>query len=139
MPHIVIEYSANLERFADMRAVVDGVHQAVLATGAFEIGAIRTRAARRDIFRVADGDPDNAFVHVELRIGPGREIAVQQAVSAAVMRVLQKETEAYARSCGLGLSVEIRQIDNASAVRVNNLHERMKLKAANAAAGETKP
>lgn len=125
MPHITIEYSANLEPSVDVAALVDAVHSAVLDHGAFQIGAIRTRAARRELYRIADGDPDNAFVHVELRIGPGRDIAVQRAVAKLVMDAVVEHTHRYGSAHGLGLSVEISHIDDASAVRVNNLHKRL--------------
>ena len=71
MPHIVVEYSANLDKDLDIRNLVDRVHEAVLASGVFELGAVRTRAERRDVYRVADGDPNNGFVHVDIRIAPG--------------------------------------------------------------------
>ena len=58
MPHVTVEYSANLETDVAPRALVDAVHDAVLSTGAFELGAARTRAERRDVYAIADRDPD---------------------------------------------------------------------------------
>jgi 5-carboxymethyl-2-hydroxymuconate isomerase len=130
MPHIVVEYSANLEKDLDIAGLVDKVHEAVLASGVFELGAVRTRAERRDVYRIADGDPDNGFVHVDLRIAPGRDGATRKRVAEAVLDVVASATrQIFARS-GLGLSVEVREIDNSAAVRLNNLHERMAAKGA---------
>jgi 5-carboxymethyl-2-hydroxymuconate isomerase len=77
MPHIVVEYSANLEKSIDIRALVRRVHEAVLASGVFELGAVRTRAERREVYEIADGDPDNGFIHVGLSIAPGRDAATR--------------------------------------------------------------
>ncbi len=71
MPHLIVEYSANLERDLDIPRVVAAVHAAALETGVFPIGGIRTRAERRDVYAVADNHPDNAFIHVQARIGKG--------------------------------------------------------------------
>jgi 5-carboxymethyl-2-hydroxymuconate isomerase len=59
MPHIIVEYSANLDGRADIKALVDDLHAATTANGLFEIHAIGTRAARREVFRLADGDVRN--------------------------------------------------------------------------------
>ena len=70
MPHIVIEYSANLEDKADIRKLVDEAHAAAAATGVLQLGGLRTGAVRRDIYRIADGAPENAFGNVAVRIRP---------------------------------------------------------------------
>ena len=71
MPHLIVEYSANLERDVDIPRLVGAIHAAALETGVFPVGGIRTRAARREIHQVADGHPDNGFIHVQARIGRG--------------------------------------------------------------------
>ncbi len=130
MPHIVVEYSANLEPDVDIPALIRDVHSAVLASGVFEPGAVRTRAERRDVFVVADGDPGNGFVHVDLRIAPGRDPATRKRVAQAVLDVVAAATRDVFARAGLGLSVEVREIDNAAAVRLNNLHQRLAAKSA---------
>ena len=72
MPHITIEYSANLKDQIDVLKLVETVHQAALRTGVFEVAAVRTRAAGRDLYAIADGHRDNAFVAINVRVAPGR-------------------------------------------------------------------
>lgn len=129
MPHIVIEYSANLEPQVSARRLVDALHEAALATGVFPIGGLRTRAERREIYAVADGDPDNAFVAVIARIGEGRDAQTRKRVAQDLMRVLERETAEAFRTRGLGLTVEVQEIDGAASLKTNNLHERIALKA----------
>lgn len=135
MPHITVEYSANAEKDVDMRALVHAIHEAALQTGVFELGAIRTRASRRDIYEIADGDPDNVFIHVDLNIGAGRDVATRRRLAEAVLSALRKATESLAARSGLALSVEIREIDGATAQRSNNLHARLAAKQVGAKAG----
>jgi 5-carboxymethyl-2-hydroxymuconate isomerase len=125
VPHIIVEYSANLEEALPIAALVADVHRAVLATGTFKIGAVRTRAARRDIFVIADGDPQNAFINVLARIGRGRELEKRQNLAAAIMAVLEAQTATLAQSRGLARSVYVEEIDEDGALRKNNLHARM--------------
>ena len=129
MPHVIIEYSANLEEDVSPRDLVDRVHATIVATGVFPIGGVRTRAERRDVYRVADGDPSNAFCAILIRIGRGRDEETRKRVSQAVLATLADITaDAFAKR-GLSLSVEIQEIDEAGATRKNNLHERLKGKA----------
>ena len=54
MPHLIVEYSGNLEKQLDMPAILRVVHDAALATGVFPFGGIRTRGERRDLYLIAD-------------------------------------------------------------------------------------
>jgi 5-carboxymethyl-2-hydroxymuconate isomerase len=124
MPHVVIEYSANLEPDVDPMRLVEAVHRAALSQPIFEPVGVRTRAARREHFLVADGDPTNAFVAVTARIGPGRSIAQRKAASEAIMAALYAELESIYRMRGLVLSVEVTELDGAAMARRNGLRER---------------
>ena len=124
MPHIVVEYSANLEaEIAPMR-LVEAVHGAALAQPIFEAVGVRTRAARREHFLVADGDPAHAFIAVTARIGPGRSVEARKAASQAIMDALHAAVEPIYRSRGLVLSVEVTELDAGGMTRKNGLRER---------------
>jgi 5-carboxymethyl-2-hydroxymuconate isomerase len=127
MPHIIVEYSANLEGQISPQALVESLHRAALATGVFEIGGIRTRAERRDVYCIADGDAGNGFVAVTARIGQGRDLAARTRLAEALMSALQAETEIAFQTRGLGLTVEVQEIQPPS-LKVNNLHQRLKAK-----------
>jgi len=126
MPHIVVEYSSNLEADVPPRRLVDALHQAALQTGVFPLGGLRTRAERRDIYAVADGNPDNAFVAVVARIGKGRDPETRRRVATELMAALEAETAQAFRTRGLGLTVEVQEIDDTASLKTNNLHERLR-------------
>jgi 5-carboxymethyl-2-hydroxymuconate isomerase len=128
MPHVVVEYSANLESALDVLQLVADVHKTIVASGVFEIGAVRTRAARRDVFLVADGNPDNGFVHVTLRMAEGRDVATRKRIAQDVLDTVAGLTKVVFGRVGLGLSVEVNEIDRTTSVRLNNLHDRMEAK-----------
>jgi 5-carboxymethyl-2-hydroxymuconate isomerase len=130
VPHITVEYSANLEAAVSIAKLVEDVHRAVLATGTFKLGAVRTRAARRDVYAIADRDPQNAFINVIARIARGRPPEKRRGLAEAIMAVLDQETATLAASRGLALSVYVEEIDEEGALRKNNLHARMEQKAA---------
>ena len=124
MPHVTIEYSANLDNEIEPMELVRAVHAAVLAQPIFEAVGVRTRAARREHFLVADGDPSNAFIAVTARIGPGRDAAARKRASEGIMTALFALVEPIYRRRGLILSVEVAELDGAAMTRRNGLRER---------------
>lgn len=123
MPHLIVEYSANLERDIGIHELVAALHAAALETGVFPIGGIRTRAARRDVYAIADNDPDNSFIHVQARIGAGRPPEIRQKAAEHIFAALKAETARVFAERPLGLTFEIVEIDPVGSLKHNNLHE----------------
>jgi 5-carboxymethyl-2-hydroxymuconate isomerase len=123
MPHLIVEYSANLDARLDMRALVAAIHAAALETGVFPIGGLRTRAERRDVYLVADSHPDNGFIHVQARIGTGRDPATRQKAAEHIFAALKRMTAEVFAASPLGLTLEVVEIDPVGALKHNNLHE----------------
>ncbi|WZB72183.1 5-carboxymethyl-2-hydroxymuconate isomerase [Achromobacter xylosoxidans] len=94
MPHIWIEYSGNLD--LDTRALMRTVQDAAIGDGSlFPLAGARTRAVRIDDCLIVDGHPDNAFVHVLLRIGHCRSDAQKSALGERVFRALTDAMAAH--------------------------------------------
>ena len=134
MPHVITEYSANLEGAVDIAALVKELHETAIASGLFEVGGIRSRAKKREIFRVADGDPENGFVFIMARLAPGRPAEKRKALGEALLATASMRLEPVFASRGLSLAVEIQELDGEYTFRRNNLHERIKAKQAKGAA-----
>ena len=112
MPHIIAEYSANLEDCLDVQALVDDLHQAAIDTKVAELVGIRTRAVRREYFRVADGNPANGFVHITARLRrrpPGGPSARRWA--QALLAAADKRLATVYPTHPIGLTVEVHEID----------------------------
>lgn len=121
MPHFIVEYSANLESVVDIEELVAAVHLAAIETGIFPLKGTRTRAARRDAYMIADGHPDNTFVHVSAKIGQGRPLAVRAQAGEAVFNAAREFLRPYIESHPLALSFEMQEIDPGTSFKSNNL------------------
>jgi 5-carboxymethyl-2-hydroxymuconate isomerase len=123
VPHIIAEYSANLEDRLDVQGLVDDLHQAAIDSKVADLAGIRTRAARRVHFRVADGNPANGFVHIVARLRIGRPEAVRQALGEALLAAADKRLANVYPVHLIGLTVEIYEIEEMT-FRRNTLRER---------------
>ena len=125
MPHITIEYSANIAEHHDIQSLVDTVHRAALDTGLATLDALRTRATPRDHYRIADGQPDHAFIAIHCRIGPGREHDAKATFIADVLHAAEAHVEAEGGTLAIAWSIELQEID--PEFRVNHNHVRARL------------
>src|ERR1700735_4487923 len=126
MAHIVIEYSANLRGQFDLDGFLRAVHEAALATGVFPVGGIRTRAYEAQHYVIADADPANAFVHISLRVGHGRDVETRKRACEAIFAAAcQRLGDGYER-LPLGVALEMQEIDPVLTFKKNNLHEYVK-------------
>ena len=126
MPHLIVEYSANIEDQIALDALLDKLHTCALGTGVFPLGGLRVRAHRADAFRIADKAPDNGFVHVTALIGHGRPLDVQQRAAEELFAVLTKHLEPLYDKSPLALSLNVQEFHPVLNFKKNNLHEYVK-------------
>jgi 5-carboxymethyl-2-hydroxymuconate isomerase len=121
MPHIVIEYSKNLEQSVDIPELIRVVHDAMIATNAFPLEAVRTRGVPRNDFRIADGDPRNAFLAVVGRIAPGRPQQLRHELGKTLFDAIRGYLSDVSEAIPLSITVELQEIDQTSAFRHNSI------------------
>ncbi len=126
MPHLIVEYSSNLDDQIDLESLMTKLRDRAVASGVFPLGGIRVRGERRDHYLVADGERDNAFVHLTARVGHGRDAATRQAASQALFEVLLRHMQGVFDERGLGLSFEMVEIDPVTSLKQNNLHRQLR-------------
>ena len=128
MPHLTLEYSANLDGRVDMPALCGELSQAILDTGLFEHGAVRVRALRADAYAVADRLPENAFIDMSFRIGAGRTAADKKRAGMAIFAAANAFLAPLFAAPHFALSLEIREIDAELSWKNNAIHPRLRNK-----------
>lgn len=91
MPHCIIEYSAPLAHEIDIKQFVQLVHHGAINSGLFERSAIKTRAIRCDDYQVGDNHL-GSFIHITIKIMPGRTDEQKQHLLSAIYDSISAET-----------------------------------------------
>ncbi len=125
MPHLIAEYSANLDGSVDMHELCRHLLKAALETGVFETGAVRVRAIRCDSFAVADDLPENGFIDLSLRIASGRTFEQKKAIGDRIMTAASDFLTELFKTPHFALSLEVREIDPELSWRKNAIHPRL--------------
>ena len=119
MPHLTLEYSDNLE--VDVQPLLARLHEEVVATGAINLKGIKSRAIKHTQYRIADGDPDYAFVHVGLLIREGRPVEIQKEATQRVMTVLKETFGHLFEKRKLSLTVDLKEMRDGIALTEHNI------------------
>jgi 5-carboxymethyl-2-hydroxymuconate isomerase len=122
MPHLIVEYSANIETRMGLDDLLDKLHAEALATGVFPRGGLRVRAFRADHYRIADLHPDNAYVHVTAIIGHGRPLDVRERAGAQLFDCIKAHLADLFEAGPLAISFNIQEFDPVLNYKHNNLH-----------------
>jgi 5-carboxymethyl-2-hydroxymuconate isomerase len=125
MPHFVIEYSANLEPDIGLRAIVDAVHKSAVDSGLFKIGGIRVRTLRHEIYKIADGNPEHAFLHVRANILEGRSVEDRERLGQTTLAAVDALLATARERRGIALSVEVSEISHNMSFKKNSLHAQL--------------
>jgi len=109
MPQIVMQYSSTLQ--LDVPATLLSINQVLLASGQFQAEDIKSRAIPLQDW-LTGTTPDSApFIHLQLHILTGRDLATRQQLSDSLLPVLQQHIQGPA---GTQLCVEICQMERDS-------------------------
>ena len=112
MPHVIVEYSANIEGSADIGALLGVLHRTMIDSTLAETAALRTRAERREIYRIADGNLNNAFVHIVIRMRKGRPQDALKQLGESLLATAENALERTFAAHPVALTVEIHEIEH---------------------------
>jgi 5-carboxymethyl-2-hydroxymuconate isomerase len=113
MPHVVLQYTANLETEVDMPALCREIAAVLVeqkdeAGGPlFPIGGTRVLAYPASVYAVADGKADYSFCYINIRIAGGRSEAAKKRAGDAVLAKAQARFAAAFDRKHIGVTIQI--------------------------------
>ena len=127
MPHLMIDYSANVEPDVDMDAFCDTLRNVAASIDAFPLAGVKVRAVRVEHYAIADGNPEHGFIDISVRIREGRDMETKQ---NAVQKIFDAANEFVAEVMqrrSLALSLELRDIDAALSPKSGSIRKYLEL------------
>ncbi|MDG3087822.1 5-carboxymethyl-2-hydroxymuconate Delta-isomerase [Vibrio hannami] len=128
MPHLIVEYSANIEDELDVPELLKVLNETAVSTGVFPLGGIRSRAIRCEHFRVAEGDPENAFIHLTTKVGNGRPEEVLKQAGDTIFEAFTNFLDPIFNRRYLSIGFELTELHPTLNYKKNNIHEKLKAK-----------
>lgn len=110
MPQLVLEYSSNILEKNDILSIFPKFH-AVLAQGLpINLSNCKSRAIESNLYYIGDGNPHHAFIHVDLKILPGRSDDTIKKVGERMMEILKNHFSGSLSKLQLQLSLSINEL-----------------------------
>ena len=121
MPHLMIDYSANIEPDIDMSRLCEHLRAIAAEIEAFPIAGVKVRAVRVDHYAIADGNrvdhyaiadgnPAHGFIDISVRIREGRDLETKKQAVDAIFNAANDFVSPIMQKRSLALSVELRDI-----------------------------
>lgn len=117
MPHLIIEYTADLDLHPDFdaRALLGAGLQAVRDAGVYDMPSAKGRIRPLDVFSLDHPHSGKAFVSVVLRILPGRTVEQRRDTSRAITDAVVATLPAAA---AVTVSTEVVEMERESYTKV---------------------
>ena len=128
MPHLVILYTANLERETNIGALCRTLCDTMLAVRdeaglqLFPTGGTRVFAYPAPHFAVADSERDYAFIYLNVRMAPGRSDAIRKEVGDALLASAKAHLGALFERRLIGMTLQIDDAPPAYDGKHNNIN-----------------
>ena len=113
MPHLTLEYTANLEEKAPTPELMLRVHALLESVAGIKAENCKSRWRKVEGWVVAEGEPQGAFVHLSLRILEGRAPELKAAVGAESLEILKAHFTPAPDGLDLQITVEVEEIRKA--------------------------
>ena len=125
MPHLTIDYSANLEEVIDFSGLCDALRAAMTEMPVFPAAGVRVRAIPAVHYSIADGNPAHGYIDISLRLRAGRAMADKEAATQALFEVARSFVAPVMAERPIALSFEMRDIDPALSPKTGTIRDHL--------------
>ena len=127
MPHLMIDYSANVEPDVDIGGLCNILLDVAASIDAFPLAGVKVRAVRVDHYAIADGNPEHGFIDISVRIREGRDMETKQNAAQKIFDAANEFVADVMRRRSLALSLELRDIDAALSPKSGSIRKYLEL------------
>jgi 5-carboxymethyl-2-hydroxymuconate isomerase len=114
MPHLTLEYTSNLDEWANDLGLLLNLHRLLQSEAGIKIDNCKSRWRMMEEWVVGDGEGESAFLHLDLRFLEGRPLATKQAVGVGALELIKKHFDQVPEELNLQVTVEIQDIKKAT-------------------------
>lgn len=111
MPHLTLEYSANITEQIDFQDLFRHFHKVLNETGGVNLGNCKSRAVVQNEHLIGDGDAGHAFVHLNVLLLAGRSQELKQKLTHELLDVLKRFFTESLEKFDVQITVDMRDID----------------------------
>lgn len=109
MPHLILEYTKNLDAEIKSKQLLEKAHAVMLNSGLFNPEAVKSRTRCLEEHLLGTQGEDTSFIHISVALLEGRTVEQKKELSKAITTCIKNEFAELG-----SVSVEIRDMEKAS-------------------------
>lgn len=125
MPHLIIDYSANLEDVIDIAGLCNAIRLAATELDVFPAAGVRVRAVPAAHYSIADGNPAHGYIDISVRLRAGRALEAKKAATEVLFKVAEDFVAPVMAKQPIALSFEMRDIDPALSPKSGSIRDHL--------------
>lgn len=125
MPHLVLDYSANMEERTDIAALCDVLRATAIETGVFPLAGVRVRAFRADHVSIADGRDIHGYIDIVVRLREGRDDETKKRAAQTLFDAVKSFLAPATATYSVALSLEIRDMQADFALKAGTIRDHL--------------
>lgn len=107
MPQLTLEYTANVEEVSNLNALFLQCHHVLVDVIGTDINNCKSRAIELTNYCIGSGADENAFVHITLKVLPGRDQDTLNQLAEKIMPIVSQHFEKSLKLLKLQITLEI--------------------------------
>ncbi|MCA0404321.1 MAG: 5-carboxymethyl-2-hydroxymuconate Delta-isomerase [Proteobacteria bacterium] len=111
MPHLILEYSDNLNVKEGFNTLFKQLHYLLAEMLPTPLDNCKSRCMPQKMFFIGDQNPTNAFVHLTIKIKAGRADSLKTFLGEKALNLLTEFFKEKKRDLKINISVEILDLD----------------------------
>jgi 5-carboxymethyl-2-hydroxymuconate isomerase len=111
MPHLILEYSKNIDGGLNFEPLFVTLHQLLEKQLPTELSSCKSRCIPQELFFIGDCKIQNAFAHLTIKILAGRTDENKNLIGNAVLKEMSDFFQPLKQKLHLQLSVEVMDLD----------------------------
>lgn len=111
MPHIILEHSNNIKGINFSTFLLE-LHELLASKLPTKIENCKSRVLIHSQYIIGQGDKNNAFIHIEIKILPGRNQELLKSIAEIILEKLKAFSKPVADSLSLNLSISIQNLSD---------------------------
>lgn len=112
MPHLTLQYTANLSASLASKNLLLQCHQILATTGGIKMNNCKSRAIAFDAYLIGAGETESSFVHLDVAFLEGRSWELKRKIGEQLLQVLLDVYTSVDPS--IQITVEVRDIQRKS-------------------------
>lgn len=112
MPHVVLTLSQNVKESSQIQPFFEICHNSLVSMLPTELDSCKSRLFICDTYRVGSGREKNAFVHIEVKVMPGRSQTILKSLAEKLLDEAKRYFTESFKTLDLQVTIEIIELQN---------------------------